>query len=224
MLSEMFEEELNLDAGWSIGEAEFSHLISRLQLKQPTKILEFGGGRSTIRLAMSMPGCKIVTIDHDEYFLDNLRALKQKYAPKANLEILFRPLTWQWYNFSLYKTYAIGPMIDRFDAIIIDGPPFYVLGGREACLYLSIHHLAREGLIFLHDYSRQTEKKAVQNWFKVFPNCFRNIEITEERYGICSFEKVVDRAVPKVNFRIAKANYRLNLAIFHTYLRKQICI
>jgi len=49
-------EQLSLDAGWSIGETAFKRITTTLLRMSPVeRILEFGSGPSSIRLAMAFP-------------------------------------------------------------------------------------------------------------------------------------------------------------------------
>ena len=59
-------DRLNLDAGWSIGETAFERITTTLLEMSPVeRILEFGSGPSSIRLAMAFAEAEVLSIEGD---------------------------------------------------------------------------------------------------------------------------------------------------------------
>jgi predicted O-methyltransferase YrrM len=195
--------ELDLDVGWRIGETAFSVLVADLQSLSPSRIVEFGSGASSVRLAQEFPHTHILSIDHSPEFLNETEALKNKFVPNSNLELSLRPLTWQRYGLSWYFSYAPSKLPEPLDAIIIDGPPFYTRRGREACLYQSINNLRVGGKVYLDDVWRRHEKQIFANWLASFPRCFtQNIFTVGHHIGI--LEKIESCCTRKNAFHAVK--------------------
>jgi predicted O-methyltransferase YrrM len=158
-----------LDAPWALGRAAFEAIASHLDALAPRQIVEFGSGVSTAALALRFPTTGILSIDHDPRFLDATRArLAEGGATSDRVELALRPLEWQRHGGAPYLGYAPGPFPAQVDAVLIDGPPFWTRGGREAALYQVMPHLRVGGLVFLDDYGRAGERRMVRHWLSVF--------------------------------------------------------
>ena len=59
-------EQLTLDTGWSIGERAFERIETLLcQMSPVERILEFGSGPSSIRLAMAFSEAHVLSVEGD---------------------------------------------------------------------------------------------------------------------------------------------------------------
>ena len=169
-------EHLNLDTPWSMGEAAFSRIIAILHQKVPhlKTLVEFGSGKSSIRLANTFPDARVFSIESDPFCFNQTQALAKTLLTHANLTLLHQPLTCQTYGSGEILSYS--PVSDwqglAIDGVIIDGPAFYTLRGREACLYQVYDQLAIGGLVILDDYRRAGEQAIVRNWLAVYPDSF----------------------------------------------------
>src|SRR5215211_4137704 len=86
-------EILNLDAPWSIGEQSFAKIVETIeQNARPGRIVEFGSGLSSIRLALAFPYAAIVSIEGDARCFQRTTAQAQQHLAKANLDVRFKPL------------------------------------------------------------------------------------------------------------------------------------
>jgi predicted O-methyltransferase YrrM len=159
-----------LDAPWALGRAAFEAIASHLDGLAPRQLVEFGSGVSTAALALRYPALRILSIDHDARFLDATRARLAEGAPgaSAHVELALRPLVWQRHGGAPYLGYAPAPFPEQVDAVLIDGPPFWTRGGREAALYQVMPHLRVGGLVFLDDYGRAGERRMVRHWLSVY--------------------------------------------------------
>ena len=168
-----FPSELCLDAGWAIGEKAFAKLLVRIADVQPKTILEFGGGISTVRLAMAFPHVNIVSIESDTQVLQRTKRLLAAYVEHHHTSIVQRPLSWQRWGAGLYASYApISSSTSVVDVVLIDGPPHRTQRGREACLYQVAHRLRGGSLVILDDLVRSSEQKICENWQRIFPGTF----------------------------------------------------
>lgn len=152
------------------------HLI---ETTQPKRIVEFGSGLSSeLILNTVSPDAILYSIDNSDVYLEKTKKNLEKFK---NFIGLFAPLE-TFYSFGKqFITYSDRylsqiPKGETVDLVLIDGPLGFF--HREAPLYQMIPLLKPGTLIFLDDSHRPYEKKAVENWKKVWPN-LRVIEFGE---------------------------------------------
>ena len=213
-------EQLSLDAGWSIGETAFERITTTLlQMSPVERILEFGSGPSSIRLAMAFSETHVLSVEGDWRNYAETTNLMQTFWDKRNLSIKYRPITLESYGNAEFLTYEDGIFWEEeIDCVIIDGPPVYTLRGREACLYQVYDQIKIGGLVILDDFRRSFEKQIVENWLSVYPGSFA-VEIIREDHHLVVLRKVRSttpcwdapyrlsdvQSVSETRFRIAKA-------------------
>ncbi|MXZ00724.1 hypothetical protein F4Y93_08775 [Candidatus Poribacteria bacterium] len=184
-------DQLNLDAGWSIGETAFGRITTTLLEMSPVeRILEFGSGPSSIRLAMAFPEARVLSIEGDWRNFAETTSLMQSFWDKRNLSIKYRPITLESYGDAEFLTYEDGMFWEEeIDCVIIDGPPVYTLRGREACLYQVYDQIKIGGLVILDDFRRSYEKQIVENWLSVYPGSF-TVEMIREDHHLAVLRKI----------------------------------
>ena len=177
-------DQLNLDAGWSIGETAFERITTTLLDMSPVeRILEFGSGPSSIRLAMAFSEAEVLSIEGDWRNFAETTSLMQTLWDKRNLSIKYRSITLESYGDAEFLTYENGMFWEEeMDCVIIDGPPVYTLRGREACLYQVYDQIKIGGLVILDDFRRSYEKQIVENWLSVYPGSFTVAIIREDHH------------------------------------------
>ena len=182
---------LNLDTGWSIGETAFERITTTLLEMSPVeRILEFGSGPSSIRLAMAFPEAQVLSIEGDWRNYAETASLMRSFWDKRNLSIKYRPITLESYGDAEFLTYEDGMFWEEeMDCVIIDGPPVYTLRGREACLYQVYDQIRIGGLVILDDFRRPYEKQIVENWLSVYPGSFK-VEIIREDHHLAVLRKI----------------------------------
>ena len=184
-------DRLNLDTGWSIGERAFGRIETLLlQMSPVERILEFGSGPSSVRLAMAFSEAEVLSIEGDWRNFAETTDLMHKFLDKRNLSIKYRPITLESYGDADFLTYEDGVFWeDEMDCVIIDGPPVYALRGREACLYQVYDQIKIGGLVILDDFRRSYEKQIVANWLSVYPDSFK-VEIIREDHHLVVLRKI----------------------------------
>ena len=184
-------EQLSLDAGWSIGETAFERITTTLlQMSPVERILEFGSGPSSIRLAMAFPEAQVVSVEGDWRNYAETMNLIRSFWDKRNLSIRYRPITFESYGDAEFLTYEDGMFWEEeIDCVIIDGPPVYTLRGREACLYQVYDQIKIGGLVILDDFRRRFEKQIVENWLSVYPGSF-TVEMIREDHHLAVLRKI----------------------------------
>lgn len=156
-------QDLELPGGWDIGEATLREIVAIFLERDISRVVEYGSGKSTVRLALQFPDIEIISLEHDRYFAGQTIALCNKYQI-SNARVCLRELKWRRIGLGLYKTYARDELPKDIDAVIVDGPPGTVYRGREACLYDIFNNIKEDGVVILDDYNRPPEKDAVRNW------------------------------------------------------------
>lgn len=186
-------EKLSLDASsWSIGEATFSKLVETIRaIRQPSRIVEFGSGPSSVRLALAFPGAEILALESDEQCYQETKSLQAECLADGRLEVRYKPLKFQRYGSGQILSYDVDYFFgdEKVDCVIVDGPPFYTLRGREACLYQIYSKLDVGGVVFLDDYSRADEKTILNNWLSVYPDGF-SVDIVEVGHQVALLQKL----------------------------------
>ena len=213
-------DQLSLDAGWSIGETAFERITTTLlEMSTVERILEFGSGPSSVRLAMAFPEAQVLSVEGDCRNFRETTDLIQKFLDKRNLSIKYRPITLESYGDADFLTYEDGMFWEEeIDCVIIDGPPVYTLRGREACLYQVYDQIKIGGLVILDDFRRSYEKQIVENWLSVYPGSFTVAVIREDHhlavlrkirsvtpYWDASSRLLDVQSISKTRSRIAKA-------------------
>ena len=215
-------DRLNLDTDWSIGEAAFERITTTLLEMSPVeRILEFGSGSSSLRLAMAFSEAQVVSVEGDWRNFAETTSLMRSFWDKRNLSIKYRPITLESYGDTEFLTYEDGLFWDdqkKMDCVIIDGPPVYTLRGREACLYQVYDQIKIGGLVILDDFRRSYEKQIVENWLSVYPGGFTVATIREDHHlaVLCKIKSVTPcwdtparlldvQTVNETRSRIAKA-------------------
>jgi len=186
-------DRLNLNAGWSIGETAFDRIETLLlQMSPVERILEFGSGPSSIRLAMAFSEAQVLSVEGDWRNFAETTNLMRSFWDKRNLSIKYRPVKLESYGDAEFLTYEDGMFWDdqkEMDCVIIDGPPVYTLRGREACLYQIYDQIKIGGLVILDDFRRRFEKQIVENWLSVYPGSF-TVETIREDHHLAVLRKV----------------------------------
>jgi hypothetical protein len=166
-------DELNLDAPWAMGELAFEAICDELRAVTPLdSLVEFGAGRSSVRLAQAFPKADILSIESNAELHLKYLELRERHAPSSRLRIEHRPLRFQRHGAGLYCSFKPMAFPESVDAVIVDGPPEWTTRGREAAFYQVFDKLRVGGVVILDDASRPTEQQIVLNWLARYPKCF----------------------------------------------------
>jgi 16S rRNA G966 N2-methylase RsmD len=168
----------------SLSYSSVSYLLNDVVINNRNKIIEFGGGISTIYLAKlaktSKNSLKITTIDHDEKWIDILTNILKEEDLLEYVNIIHCPLeksnlskeSTKWYCESNIKKAIKGL---KFDLVIIDGPLAYTKElemSRYPALIFINDYLNERNSVFLDDTHRKGEKKIIPLWEKQFNRIF----------------------------------------------------
>jgi predicted O-methyltransferase YrrM len=166
-------------------------------------VIEFGSGASTVRLAEALPDARIVSVEHDAAFLARSAELVRARGFADRVELLHAPLGYWRFHGRLFFTYTLELPRRLYDAVLIDGPPGYLITGRQACLHRSWPLLRAGGLVVLDDYHEPRERRAAARWRATYAEAFVDTEI-EMGHGLLVLEKLrhVEPAPPTARDRL----------------------
>ena len=217
------DTKLNLDGSWSIGEASFKAISKIIKQKnaEPNLIVEFGGGASSIRLANKFANSQVISLENNLWYWQNTKILATEYLQNNNLDLLYRKLEFRLYGSSKLLSYKRTSYFKNLeiDCILIDGPPFFTIRGREACLYQIYQQLKIGGIVVLDDFNRQDERTIVENWLAVYPDSF-SLEVFSVGHGLAVLQKVTSVKENWDNLNKLKDN----IEVENTYNNIQICL
>jgi predicted O-methyltransferase YrrM len=148
---------LGLDHPWNIGEAAFSLIVDLIDKYAARTILEFGSGKSTIRMALEFPGAEIHAIEHNEEYFKMVKQMGIDHEVQADLALHLVPL-------GADNGYDISglDLPEEFDFIFIDGPPSNVNGGRFKAMEDAVRLVKLGGLIVMNDVRHGPEQEAAR--------------------------------------------------------------
>lgn len=126
------------------GEHSFVPLLDKwLNSLKPRNVLEWGPGLSTALIKAACPDVKIVSIESQEKFYERATKEHGAYAHVVLANI-------RQYGPSDYSCWPIIHMPGtKFDLVFVDGRQ------RVSCLITAMKVLSREGVVILHDATRQ---------------------------------------------------------------------
>lgn len=184
---------LEFGSSWSLGERAYRAILEDLRSIDAKSIVEFGSGTSTLRLSRDLPEAAILSIEGDPLFLDETRKNLELHGGPAKVELVHRPLCWQRYGLSWFRSYEPGHFPERVDAVLIDGPPIATRRGREACLYQVFAKSHPGTRFYLDDYCREAEQQIVLNWVRAYGGALAHCNTFEADHRIAVLERVTER-------------------------------
>jgi len=130
---------------------------------QPTRILEWGPGDSTLIMAQECPDAHILSIEHQEPYyqaalkrtkmLGNVQIVLAKRAcgdANEGMGYIGEPLR------AIVRAGAYMPSANVFDLVFVDGRD------RQDCLSVAFALVKEEGLVLLHDALRKRYRQAIE--------------------------------------------------------------
>ena len=166
-ISEVYQEKIN-PVSINIETLEF--LKRHIDSNEVYSILEFGSGVSTEFWSEQLPDAHIISFDNSRRYRKISASRVNKNA--TNTHVRFGPLRIMKLFGIHYISYKIGSYLknnapEKFDLVLIDGPPGF-LYAREATLLQAIEHIQNDTLIILDDAERDIEKETVARWSEMF--------------------------------------------------------
>ncbi|MDG5487900.1 class I SAM-dependent methyltransferase [Sphingomonas sp. FW199] len=169
--------ELRLDddalpnlGSWKADTGLLSLIVEHIRDERPGTVVELGMGASSLIIARALQmngGGQLISMDQHGGFVSSTREWLAEQGVHPELRAVpFRraPEPWPciWYD--------TGPLPDRIDMLVIDGPPWTIhpfVRGAAECLFDKI---AVGGTILLDDAARPGERVVAARWRKRWPD------------------------------------------------------
>jgi predicted O-methyltransferase YrrM len=164
---------------WSLGARTINWLEREIHRRRPKFVLEFGSGISTVCVARFLTdvygentGLRILSIDQDDRYAANTRALLEIAGLSDSVRLVACPLTIQTIEGLTANCYTIpsgdelGDFAARADMVLIDGPAAEN-GARFGTLPLAKPYLAPNAEFVLDDALRDGELDTLRRWARL---------------------------------------------------------
>jgi hypothetical protein len=174
--------------GWALSPDAMLAILREIRQRNACRIIEFGGGESTLALAAYMQQApargSIKTIEHDNDFANDLQARLNAAGLEHFVEIIKVPL--REYpaarQFGPFLSYDLARIDYDFDVAIIDGPIVASFGEATRLVPAKwcLDRLTDNNAIYLDDAKREAERKVIEEIKSVSPNLTFKELLTEK--------------------------------------------
>ena len=176
--------------GWAVSPDFANVLVGLIRERRPRRILELGGGVSTLVAAYCLEEIgegSIVSLDHDAAYAEATRRNLRRHRLERLATVLHAPLItvqaaaqeYRWYDCSALSKDG------EFDLLVVDGPP---AGSQPEVRYpalpLLMKRLSATAAILLDDAGRGDERAILERWLREFPEFAREDLATEKGAAI----------------------------------------
>lgn len=153
-------------------------ILNEILINKRKKIIEFGSGISTILIARLLKHhnlkCKVISIEHNKEWINTLNHLLNEEKINEYVQIVYSPLKKIEHKLGATPWYDIPKDVisrNKFDLVIIDGPPAYedkYRFSRYPAMETIIDSLCESCFILLDDANRYGEQKIIELWEKQY--------------------------------------------------------
>jgi predicted O-methyltransferase YrrM len=153
---------------WAASPDVLLTLLNLARTTNPQVILDLGSGMSTLVLAKSAPGAKVVSIDNSPEFAEKTKKILENHAI-TNAEVRVAPLTphtsgVDWYDLSRLSD------VSNIDLLFIDGPPGSKNPmARHPAIAECIAKLSPKAVIVIDDAGREGERAMALDFAAALP-------------------------------------------------------
>lgn len=165
------------ESGYTITPCTMQVILQEVSALQPSSLVEFGCGRSTICLAewlhtRASSGAHLYSIEQDREYIDLTQQALQRLGLDQHVTFLHAPLTTFTYQHKTFNCYDLSSdLLDRIaqrpiDCVLIDGPS----GGgvNRFGTLVQMLPLLRSGAVFLMDDALRTfELEVAHHWRRI---------------------------------------------------------
>lgn len=160
--------------GWAMDAENLLLLLDVIADQKPAKVVELGGGTSTIWIAYALRQAgegTLISIEHDEEYAEATRLAVERHGLSDVVDVLVAPLRQialdghetPWYDPEVFEKLA------AIDLLVVDGPP-QTTGklARFPAVPLLWNQLSPNATVVLDDAHRNDEAATLQLWTKMF--------------------------------------------------------
>lgn len=174
--------------GFAMDARSLLHLATLVEEQKPRKILELGGGTSTIWLGYLTQelGTEIMSVDHLDEYLKRTVGYVQRHDFSDRIDCRLAELEERQVGERAYWWYSLQALDDvsDIDMLLVDGPPQST--GKRArfpALPLLRERLNREAVVVLDDHHRKDEQMVLADWLGLFEE-FVHVDKSVSRLGV----------------------------------------
>lgn len=168
-----FESVMPPLGGFAMDARAMLHLATLVEEHKPRRILELGGGSSTVWLGYLTRDfdTEIVSIDHLEDYRNTTSEYVDRHGFSERVDCRLGPLEKQTVGdetYSWYTPHVFNDVTD-IDILLIDGPPRATGRLARYPALPKLHHCLRpDGLVLLDDMQRKEEQNILEIWLSQF--------------------------------------------------------
>lgn len=161
--------------GWAISPDFAELLLTQMKTLNPVNVLECGSGVSTIVVATFLQKQgkgHVVSLEHDLRYVEASTKLISEHRLEGYATILYAPLVSYQCDGRECLWYDVSGLCssDRFDFIVVDGPPSHTGEmARYPLFCVMADRIAQGATIILDDARRSDERKVLEYWSKDNP-------------------------------------------------------
>ncbi|WP_448585968.1 class I SAM-dependent methyltransferase [Thermaurantiacus sp.] len=155
---------------WKADAGFLALLAEEVRVRRPETVVEFGCGASSLVLgrALARNGRgTLLSFDQHAAFVAATRAWLGEYGIAADIRVApLAPPPAPWPG----AWYAHGPLPERIDLLVVDGPPWTVHPFVRGAAEVAFPNLAVGGRVVLDDGARPGERIVMARWQRRWPN------------------------------------------------------
>lgn len=155
---------------WKADVAFLKTIVTTVERKRPRTVVELGMGASTLIAARALEragGGQLVSCDQHAGFVDATRRWLAEHGAGADLRATpLKPSPGDWPG----VWYDTGPLPDRIDLLIVDGPPWSIHPLVRGAADSLFDRLPVSGTVLLDDGARPGERAVAARWRRDWPN------------------------------------------------------
>lgn len=168
--------------GWSVSADFAALLVELMRVHRPSRIVELGGGSSTIITAYAIrevnPQARVIAVEADEGFANKARVELNHYNVEDVAEVIHAPISrtmigeqpWLWYDLAALQS------LQAIDFLLVDGPAQHNNPRRMVrypALPMLCDRLNPGALILMDDTNREDETLIAERWEREYPQLTR---------------------------------------------------
>lgn len=163
-------------------------LVDVLFERRPRVVLELGSGVSTVVTAQvlrQLGGGRVISIEHEERFAAQTRALVAAHGLSDLVEVVVAPLRpcglpgheTPWYD----RQIVLGRSLSEVDLVVVDGPPGKGAPlARQPAFPVLAGAIARDAWFLVDDARRRDEREMVKRWLRLDSGLSAEVLATEK--------------------------------------------
>ena len=199
------DRSLEMDAPFAIGESSVRWIVDLARQIDARRILEFGSGRSTARLAMELPNVEITSVEHEPVYADQTEQILTELGVAGRVTLIRSRVGWWRHAGRIFYTYVAPVPQAAYDLVLIDGPPGYLHTGRQGALHKVFEMLPIGARVVLDDFNEPREQRALRRWLRDYRDAFtwRAIDVGHK---LLLLEKTANRPISPATIAILTNN------------------